>query len=481
MKEKKSSENLKQFFRTRKFRMGGYNLIAGAVVLAVAVTANILVNTLPGSWTQIDLTGTKLYSLSAQTQSIVSTLSDDVTVYWIVQQGQEETMLETLLSRYTDLSDHLHVVKKDPDVYPTFAQQYTTGSVYNNSMVVESSLRSSFISASDLYEYDYSNYYTTGKYDVSFAGENVLTSAVSYVSNDNLPVLYVLTGHGEEDLSSSYRNALEKENITTSELSLLTVDAVPEDADCILINNPQRDISAEEKDMLLSYIQGGGNLILLTDPLAEDASREYLDALMAEYGMHETAGIVLETDRSYYAFGTPYYLLPELKYHTITSPLREEGYYVLLPIAHGLTAESELRSTLSMTELLVTSSGSFSKSEGYTMTDYEKGADDIDGPFALALLAEEGDSKIIWVSSASLLQDQANMQVSGGNQDFFLNCLNEICRQENNISIRAKSLSSSYLTMDSAVQAQLSVLMVFVIPALVLGSGIMVWIRRKRA
>ena len=72
------------------------------------------------------------------------------------------------------------------------------------------------------------------------------------------------------------------------------------------------------------------------------------------------------------------------------------------------------------------------------------------------------------------------MQVSGGNQDFFLNCLNEICQQESNISIRAKSLSTAYLTMDSAVQARLSALIVFVIPALVLGSGIIVWIRRRR-
>ena len=473
-------EKILSGFRKKTFRIGGYSAVSLVVVLAIAVMANVLVNSLPNSWTQIDTTASKVYSLSAQTQSIVSSLEEDVTVYWIVQQGREETMVETLLSRYEDLSDRLHVEKKDPDVYPTFARQYTDGGIYNNSIVVESQKRSSYISANDFYEYDYSTYYMTGQYDVSFAGENVLTSAISYVTNDDLPVLYTLSGHGEDALSSDFLSAVEKENITVEEVSLLTVDAVPEDAACILVYNPKTDIAEEEQSLLLAYIRDGGNLILITDPLEENVERTNLDALMAEYGMQETEGIVLETDRQYYAFGVPYYLLPELSYHTITSPLRENGYYVILPLAHGLRADAEVRDGLTLTQLLTTSSEAFSKTAGYAMTSYEKEAEDSDGPFALALLAEEGESRVIWVSSASLLQDQANLQVSGGNQDFFLNCLNEICRQESNISIRAKNISYSYLTMDSTAIARLSSLVVFVIPAGVLAVGIMVRIRRKR-
>lgn len=467
-------------FHTKAFRIGGYEVLSLLVALAIAVMANVLVGSLPGSWTQLDLTSSGLYSLSAQTKAIVSSLEKDVTVYWIVQQGKEEPMVETLLSRYKELSEHLKVVKKDPDVYPSFAQRYTDGGIYNNSIVVESDLRSSYISANDYYEYDYSSYYMTGKYDVSFAGENVLTSAISYVTNKNLPVVYLLSGHGEEELSSGYQNAIEKENISLKELVLLKVDEVPADADCVIINAPEKDITKEENDLLLQYIENGGSLIVITDPQEENGSRDNLDALMAEYGMREAEGIVLETDREYYAFGVPYYLLPELGYHTVTLPLRENGYYVILPLAHGLVTEKELRDELTVTELLTTSSGSFSKIDGYTMTTYDKESGDMEGPFALALLAEEGESKILWVSSASLLQDQANLQVSGGNQDFFLNCLNEICRQEKNISIRAKNISYSYLTMDSSTSTRLSALIVFVIPVAVLTAGIIVRVRRKR-
>ena len=471
--------NIRGGLKTRSFRVGGYSVAALVIVLAIAVMANVLVSSLPSSWTQLDLTANRLYSLSGQTQSVVSSLEEDVTVYWIVQQGQEETTVETLLSRYEDLSEHLKVVKKDPDVYPTFARQYTSERVYNNSLIVESARRSRYLSYADFYEYDYSNYYSTGTYDVSFAGEGLLTSAIRSVTDDAQPVLYTLTGHGEAELSTAFQSAIEKENFSVETLSLLTVDEIPEDAACLLLNAPLNDISGEELDMLLSWLRSGGKLILLTDPPEEGSSRPNLDALTEAYGMTETPGIVLETNRNCYAFGAPYYLLPELQYHSITSPLREDGYYVLLPIAHGLSAQEELREGLSVTELLTSSSESFSKTEGYTMSSYDRAEGDPDGPFALALLAEEGESGLLWISSASLLQDQVNQQVAGGNQDFFLNCLSYLCEQEEAISIHPKSVSYDYLTMDSGTASRLSALLVFVIPACVLAVGIVIRIRRK--
>ncbi len=107
---------------------------------------------------------------------------------------------------------------------------------------------------------------TNGTYDVSFAGENALTSAISYVTSDDLPKLYLLEGHGESALSDTFSTAVEQENLMMDTLSLLTLEAVPEDADCVMIYAPTSDISADEKDRLLSYLQGGGTLMLITDP-----------------------------------------------------------------------------------------------------------------------------------------------------------------------------------------------------------------------
>ncbi|MCD8381345.1 MAG: GldG family protein [Clostridiales bacterium] len=149
-------------FRTRTFRVGGYSVAAAAIVLAIAIMVNLFVNALPSSWTQLDTTASGIFSISSQTEQIVGGLEQDVTIYWVVQSGSEDTYLENLLGRYESLSDHISVVKKDPDVYPTFVTQYGMDGATNNDLIVECGDRYTTVSASDLYEYDYSSYYTTG-------------------------------------------------------------------------------------------------------------------------------------------------------------------------------------------------------------------------------------------------------------------------------------------------------------------------------
>lgn len=479
-----SFAKFKASFKTRSFRVGGYSVVAAVIVVAIAVAANFFVNALPSGWTQIDTTSNQLFTISEQTENIVSSLEQDVTIYWVVQSGAEDSTVGNLLDRYKGLSDHISVVKKDPDVYPTFIQQYTS-TIYNNSLIVESGERYRYVSYEEIFVYDYSSYYYTGSYDVSFDGESVLTSAIDYVVSEDMPKIYSLTGHGESSLSSNFSSAVEKENMELEEVSLLTLEAVPEDADCILIYAPQSDISTEEKTMLEEYLGNGGNLVLITDP-PQDGALENLEALMAYYGVTAAEGIVVEGSQSNYARGTPYYLLPDYGSHDITASLEDGGYYVLLPIAQGLTVSEELPTNVTVTELLTTSDSAFSKVAGYNLTTYEREAGDIAGPFALAVaITEELDdgieSNIIWVSSTSLLDDQTNTQVSGGNQDLFLNMLNYLCEPEgSSISIHAKSLSYEYLTMDNGTTTILTMLVLGIIPIAYLTVGIVVTVRRKR-
>lgn len=119
------------------------------------------------------------------------------------------------------------------------------------------------------------------------------------------------------------------------------------------------------------------------------------------------------------------------------------------------------------------------------MTTYEKEEGDIDGPFALAVAVTEtlddgGEAELIWVSSAYLLDDATNQGVSGGNEDFFLNCLNWLCGSESGISIHAKSIGNEYLTITSGASSMLTALVVVIIPAAFLAFGIVVWYRRKK-
>ena len=120
---------------------GSYSLAVTAVVLAILIVVNIFASTLPSSITKLDISSSKLYSITSNTKAVVNNLQQDVTIYWIVQADMEDSIIENLLSKYESLSDHIEVVKKNPDVFPTFTQSYTDETVPNNSLIVESGER----------------------------------------------------------------------------------------------------------------------------------------------------------------------------------------------------------------------------------------------------------------------------------------------------------------------------------------------------
>ena len=259
----KGKEENKEWNRIAS-RGGSYSLAMTAIVLAILVLVNVLASALPSSITNFDISSTKLYSITSNTKVVVNALEKDVTIYWIVQSGEEDDVIENLLSKYESLSSHIEVVKKNPDIYPTFAEQYTTETVANNSLVVECGDKSRYIGYDDIYLSEL-NYYTHS-YDTSFDGEGAITSAIDYVISDELPQLYILEGHGEQELSETFATQIEKENIETTTFSLLTEKEVPEEADCVLIYGPTSDISTEERDLLADYVENGGKMMVLAGP-----------------------------------------------------------------------------------------------------------------------------------------------------------------------------------------------------------------------
>jgi ABC-2 type transport system permease protein len=469
-------------FRSRSFHAGGYSLAAAAVILVIAVLINLAFGALPAAWTQLDLTASGLYSLSDQTKQLVGGLEDEVTVYWIVQSGQEDGTVGQLLDQYESLSKNLNVVTKDPVVYPNFAQQYTDEALYNNSLIVVCGDRSKYISSQDIYATDYSNYYTDGTTTTEFAGESELTSAIDYVTNADLPVVYTLTGHGETALPTELEASIEDENLLLEELSLLSLSAVPEDADALLIYGPQTDISETERDLILDYLQGGGKLLLVTDYTEEEQPN--LMEVMEYYGVSRTEGVVLEGDTSHHLQGYAYYLLPDLGSHTITQSLIDGGYYILMPVAHGITVDEELREGLTVTKLLTTSEDAYSKLDGYSMTTYDKEEGDLDGPFTLGVAiseeVDEGETEIVWLGTTWMFDTGNDQLVSGANSDLFLNALDWMCERDSAISIRAKSMDTQSLTVDSATASTWSIVLIGVLPAAILFAGIWITITRRR-
>ncbi|MDD3212864.1 MAG: GldG family protein [Eubacteriales bacterium] len=474
--------NKTSIFKSRRFKSGGYAVLVSIIVVAVVVAVNLFIGQLPSTVTKIDTTSQQLFTFSEQTEQLLKNLDQNVTLTLIAESGSEDDTTVQLLDRYKALSDKITVNTVDPVVQPKFTSQYTSDDVDANSVIVTSNKRSKVVAKTDIYEYDYSNYYYTGNYDVNFAGESALTSAIDYVISDNLPVVYQLQGHGETELSGDLLSAVEKDNLTVEDVSLLSLDAVPDDCDCLLICAPTQDLSSQETEKILTYMNGGGHLLLITD--YADQERPNLTTLVNNYGVDFANGLVLEGSSNNCMRGYVNYLLPNIEAHDITNPIKDENLYILMPDAHGITKLDSYRSTLTISSLLTTSDSAFLKADAKNVTTAEKEDGDVDGPFDLGVAVSEsvdnGESRLVWFSSSEFLADQINQYVSGSNQDLFLNSLSWMCERENNISIRAKSLSQEYLTVPDSSATIWSSIIAVILPLAVLGAGIFVVVKRRK-
>jgi ABC-2 type transport system permease protein len=325
---------------------------------------------------------------------------------------------------------------------------------------------------------DYSTYQRT----IDFYGESCVTSAIDYVTSDNLPKAYLLTGHGENEFSDALRETITKENVEIETLNLLTVDSVPEDADILVINSPTSDLPMSDIEKVEKYLRSGGNLLLITDII--EGSTPNLDALMEDYGVSTVEGIVLEGDPNYCLSMYTHYLLPRINAHVITNPLRDGGFYALMPIAEGIVELDEKRDNVRVDALLTTSDKSFSKVAGMNMETMEKEEGDVDGPFKLGVAItdklEDAETKIVWFTSSSLLDSSIDQMVSGGNFDLLLNSLNWMSEREDKISIHPKVIKNELLTVPASAANRWSVVLVGVMPAIFILAGVSVWVRRRR-
>ena len=455
------------------FKGGSYAIVLTCIVLALLVVVNLLAGALPANLTKLDISSSKLYSITSNTKAVVNALEQDVTIYWIVQSGKEDDVIDNLLAKYESLSDHIEVVKRNPDAYPAFAKQYTDETVSNNSLVVVSGEKYRYVPYSDIYVSQGSAY--SYSYATSFDGEGAITSAIDYVVSTELPILYTLEGHGESALPDTFASQLEKENVQTESLSLLNVDEIPEDAAALMIYAPASDISSEEAKMLSEYVKSGGKLLVLAGPAA-DGELTNLYGILSDYGVTAVQGIVSEGDRSHYAFQAPYVLLPDLGDSDITAPLAEKNYMAIVPIAAGLQITGD-----SAVSLLDTTDSAYSKLAGYQQTTYEKEDGDIDGPFSLGVdIQDHSSGRIIFFTSSYLLEDMYNAYSSGANNDMVMNALSALMGDRQAMSIRSKSLNYNYLTISESAASTIKLVMIGLVPLCYLAMGVVTVLEKRR-
>ena len=483
-KHKPDPKKLVGTISKKHIKNGSYSMAMAAVFIVIVVVINMIVGAIPSKYSQLDVSSSKLYTIGDETKKVLKALDKDVTIYQIAASGSEDDTISNLLSRYKDESKHIKVEVKDPVVNPKFTSEYTSDDVAANSLIVVCGDRSKVVNYSSIYEssIDYNTYQST---TTGFDGEGQIDSAISYVTSEDLPVLYTLDGHGEKDLDSTLQEDIQKANIDIKSLNLITEESVPDDAACLLINAPTSDISESEKDAIIDYLENGGKAMIFSDYTQDDLPN--FDAVLENYGVKCAEGIVFEGDNQHYGMQMPYYLVPTVNSTDASSETASAGSYVLAPYAQGIQKTDDVRDTVTIDSILTTSDKAYSKTNMQS-SNIEKEDGDVDGPFDLGVaitekLDDDKETQIVYYSTANLMESQINQMVSGGNEKLLLESLNWMTSTDdsNSVSIPSKSLESTSLTVTDYAAAFWKICTIGLIPGVFLVAGFLIWLKRRKA
>ena len=461
----------------KKIRRGVFNSSFVVIGLAIVVAVNVFANQLPEKAKSVDLTSQNLYTLTDDSVNLVKDLKQDVTLYVLSSEKSADDTVARTLSNYEDASSHIKVEYIDPAVSPNFYASYTDIAPSDGSIIVVCGNTSKVVSSSDLYQYDidYSTYTQTKS---AYDGEGQLTSAISYVTSEDLPKVYTITGHGETALDDTFKSALEKMNISVEDLTLLQEEAIPEDAAAVIINGPTSDFSADDAAKISTYLAGGGKLIVTTAYNKTEDTPNF-DGILSAYDIQVTNGLVMDSDSSHY-YQYPFYLLPDVASATQTSKVSN---YVFMPYAQALTNAGAHPDTITWTDLLTTSDNAYVKTDISNITTFEKESGDQSGKFTLAANVTDSESgaDITVVASVLAFSNDADSIVSGQNLALFKGIASTFASSDSAVSIDAKPYTYTTLSVNQSVAIMSETLLVMVLPVALIVIGIVIWYRRRRA
>lgn len=490
---KKAKGNIGKMFRTSGTRHGAYSVGLTVIVIAIIIVINLVAGQIPEAYRNLDVSSTKIYDISDTTTELLDSLEEDVDMTILAVKDETDDRITTFLSKYDALSDHVSMEWVDPVLHPSALTEYDAS---ENTVVIscEATGRTTTVSFDDILVPDmYSYYYYGSESYTEFDGEGQLTSAVNYVTNDVEKTIYQTTGHGEGTLSDTITDLMDKNNYSLTELNLLMTTSIPEDCDLLFMYAPTTDLSEDEAEMIGSYLDQGGKVMIL---LGETNAAELpnLEGILEEYGIQSADGYIADPQRCYQ--GNYYYIFPEL---SLSGDMADgiSSEMVLLINAHGLNVIDPSRDTITTTSFMSSSDqafdvtettqeqGSYSlgavAEESVSTSDDDSSSDDAD----TEELSDESDteelmSRLTVISAGSLIDPQITDSFTQlENTTVFMNAVTANFDGVQNLSIEAKSLGTEYNTVQYT--GLFSFIVVFGIPAVILIGGFVVWFRRRKA
>ncbi len=410
---------------------------------------------------QTDWTINSRNSLTEQSKKLLDKLPGSIEITAYIEENKAlRNKIKQLLQRYVRYKPEIQVTFIDPASNPEKMRELGIGK--EGTVTVE---------------------YRGRTENLNVINESALTNALLRSANASNRWVTFLTGHGERSPNgkanhdlSLFGKDLELRNIKVVTLNLSKIPAIPENSSVLILAGPRVPMLDGELEIILDYIEKGGNLLWLIDPDYPGPQ-----VLTDQLGIEILPGTIIDTNSQLYGVDDPsFVIVSEYNPHDLTKNLTAMTVY---PIASAL--EMNKNSDFQATPILTSVPRSWTETGPISGTiRFDAGSNERYGPLSLgfALTRETADGKqqrIIVIGDGDFLSNTYIGNV--GNRDMGLRIVNWLTHDDRFIDIPPKSTIDRQLQLSRPTIAVMAFGFLIILPVLLIGGGLLIWRKRKRS
>lgn len=444
---------------------------------------------------RFDWTSSGLYTLSEKSKNVVEGLSRDVEfVVFLPPNDELYQPVQEILSQYDAASQRVAVRYVDPERNRMEAerliQQYQ---IQGYGVVVASGRDKRVIQSADLAEMDFSAMQLGQAPTLSgFKGEQLFTGAILQLGEGRKPKVIFTTGHGERSLDdqgaeglSGIQEILGADNFDVEEWAALGQSTIPPGTDLVVVAGPKSPFLRPELDALAAYLNGGGRVLAMLDPVLGQAEGTGLtptgfESWLNQFGIRLGTDIVVDPPRTIPGFTAATLFSNEYGDHAVTNALSQSGLPVLVSVARSVRPGEGG----SAAELMRTSGDGWGETNLAALAEVERGPEDVAGPLSLgvAVEAEKGQGRkmrLVVFGDSDFATNQL-VQANSPNGILLSNALNWLVAREALLAIPPRKTEQVRLNLASNQLSIVQGIAFLLMPTLAAIGGIVVWSRRRR-
>lgn len=421
---------------------------------------------------QADWTAGSRNSLSTDSERLLDSLKEPVVITSFARENEAlRNQVRDLVARYQRHTSEITLEFVNPDKEPERVREL--------GVTMDGELRVTYQGRSER---------------VQELTEQAITNALLRTARQGERWISFLSGHGERNPGGlanhdlgNFGAELGRKGLKVQTLNLSQNPQIPDNTSLLVVASPRVNLLPGEIDILRHYLDQGGNLLWLTDP----GEHSGMDGIAEYLGISFLPGIIVDATTQLFGIQNPdFVLVPEYPAHPVTRELRT---MTLFP--HTLALEWDRREVWEGQPLLSSQSRAWTET-GPMAGDigYDAGSDERAGPLDIAFAltrphdsvdpeagaesAESREQRVMVVGDGDFISNA--YLGNGGNLDLGLNMMSWLSNDDSFIAIRATSAPDQSLNLSSTAQAIIGLGFLFAVPLGLLGSGVFIWLRRRK-